>query len=259
MSAGPEPFLAVDIGNSHTVIGLFSGAQLRCTWRIASRRDATHDELEVLLRQLLGQIAQAPRGAVVASVVPSLTAPVSRALSSVTGARVLEVAPGIKTGLKIRTDSPAEVGADRIVNALAAIEIYGPPAIVVDLGTATTLDIVSVDGEYLGGVICPGPQLSAEALSARTARLPRIDLCRPARVVGRNTVDAMRSGIVVGHAAMVEGLVSRIEQELGTKAKLILTGGLAELIAPLLPVVDAVAPDLTLQGLRLVWERNPSR
>lgn len=251
--------LAVDIGNSNMVVGLFQGEQLVHSWRLASRRENTADEIEALLGLLLGSRRAEVSHSVLASVVPALTAPMSEAIARLTGATPLEVAPGIKTGLKIRTDNPAEVGADRIVNAVAALSLFGGPAIVVDLGTATTLDVVTAAGEYLGGLICPGPQLGADALSARAARLPRIELSVPSEVVGHNTVDAMRAGVMFGHAAMVDGLVSRIQEELGIKAKIILTGGLASTVAPLLDHYDVIAPQLTLDGLRLVWDRSRSR
>ncbi len=251
--------LAVDIGNSNMVVGLFQGEQLVHSWRLASRRENTADEIEALLGLLLGSRRSEVSHSVLASVVPALTAPTSEAIARLTGAAPLEVAPGIKTGLKIRTDNPAEVGADRIVNAVAALSLFGGPAIVVDLGTATTLDVVTAAGEYLGGLICPGPQLGADALSARAARLPRIELSVPSEVVGHNTVDAMRAGVMFGHAAMVDGLVSRIQKELGIEAKIILTGGLASTVAPLLDHYDVIAPQLTLDGLRLVWDRSRSR
>ncbi|MFN7966048.1 MAG: type III pantothenate kinase [Acidobacteriota bacterium] len=251
--------LAVDIGNSNMVVGLFQGEQLVHSWRLASRRENTADEIEALLGLLLGSQRAEVSHSVLASVVPALTAPTSEAIARLTGSPPLEVAPGIKTGLKIRTDNPAEVGADRIVNAVAALSLFGGPAIVVDLGTATTLDVVTAAGEYLGGLICPGPQLGADALSTRAARLPRVELSVPGGVVGHNTVDAMRAGVMFGHAAMVDGLVSKIQEELGIKAKIILTGGLASTVAPLLDHYDVIAPQLTLDGLRLVWDRSRSR
>jgi type III pantothenate kinase len=251
--------LAVDIGNSNIVVGLFQGERLVHSWRLTSRRENTADEIEVLLGLLLGNQRAEATHAIVASVVPALTAPTIEAISRLTGATPLEIAPGVKTGLKIRTDNPAEVGADRIVNAVAALSLFGGPIVVVDLGTATTLDVVTAAGEYLGGLICPGPQLGADALSTRAARLPRIELTVPPEVIGRNTVDAMRAGVLYGHAAMVDGLVARIQTELGMKTKVILTGGLAATVAPLLTHYDAIAPQLTLDGLRLVWERSKTR
>lgn len=251
--------LAVDVGNSHTVIGLYDGESLVRHWRMASRREATVDEVEVLLRQFLGSWCDKVRDAIVASVVPILTSIMIDALARLTGVTPLDVAPGIKTGLRIRTDNPQELGADRIVNAVAALAVYGGPAVIVDLGTATTLDVVTADGDYLGGIICPGPQLGADALSVRAARLPRVELSVPPKVVGRNTVDSMRSGVLHGHAAMIDGLIRRIETELGEQVKVILTGGMSATIAPLLERLDEVSEQLTLDGLKLIHQRNRAR
>ncbi|MBP7148011.1 MAG: type III pantothenate kinase [Acidobacteria bacterium] len=251
--------LVVDIGNTNIAAGLYEGERLVDSWRLSSRRDTTADESVVILRSLLGDAAGRVRGGIVGSVVPQLTRQILDAVQRVAGIAALEVAPGIRTGLKIRTDIPQEVGADRIVNAVAAHHRHGGPAVVVDLGTATTLDVVTADCDYLGGIICPGPQLGAEALALRTARLPRVDLTLPPRVIGRNTMDSVRSGLMYGHAAMVDGLVERIEKELGQPAKVILTGGLAGTIAPQLRHAHAIEPDLTLEGLRLIYTRNAPR
>ena len=248
--------LAIDVGNTHVVIGLFDREHLVHSWRVSSRREMTADELLVLFAGLLGGNVHRIDDAVVGSVVPPLTASLLEALAKLTGARPLEVAPGVKTGLKIRMDNPQEVGADRILNAVAANARYEGPTIVVDFGTATTLDVVTADAEYLGGIITPGPRLGAEALSLRAARLPRVDLSVPPRVLGRNSIDAIRSGLLHGHAAMIDGLVKRIEAEVGDVRTIVVTGGLAEVIAPLMTRVDANAPDLTLEGLRLVHARN---
>ncbi|RMF75222.1 MAG: type III pantothenate kinase [Acidobacteria bacterium] len=248
--------LAIDVGNTHVVIGLFDGERLLRSWRISSRREMTADELLVLFAGLLGEHVDGIDDAVVGSVVPPLTASLVEALHALTGSSPLEVAPGVRTGLRIRADNPQEVGADRILNAVAAHARHSGPVIIVDFGTATTLDVVTPDAEYLGGIITPGPRLGAEALSLRAARLPRVDLSVPARVVGRNSVDAIRSGLLHGHAAMVDGLVRRIEAEVGPARTVVVTGGLADVIAPLMERVDANEPDLTLEGLRLVHARN---
>lgn len=250
--------LAVDIGNTQIVVGVFDGAHLAASWRLSSRREATSDEIIVLLGGLLGEQKTRVSGAVVGSVVPPLTSAMLGALRHLAGGRVepLDVAPGVRTGLKIRMDNPQEVGADRILNAVAAHERHTCPAVVVDFGTATTLDVVTADAEYLGGIITPGPGLGAEALSVRAARLPRVDLSVPPRVIGRNSIDAIRSGLLYGHAAMVDGLVARIEAEVGNSLAVIATGGLAPVIAPLMKRVDTIDADLTLHGLRIVYDRN---
>lgn len=251
--------LAVDIGNTNIVVGVFDEERLVHSWRLSTRREMTADELQVMFRSLIGEGLDGFRDAIVSSVVPPLTAPVIEAIQKLCGVTPLEVEPGIKTGLRIRYDNPQEVGADRILNAVAARARHAGALIVIDFGTATTLDVVTAGGDYLGGVICPGPRLSAEALSARAARLPRVDLQAPPHVVGRNTVDSIRSGLLHGHAAMIDGLVRRIEAELGSKTTVIATGGLAPVIGPLMDRLDALDPDLTLEGLRLLYARNRAR
>ncbi len=251
--------LVVDIGNTQIVAGVFAGRTLRGSWRLSSRREMTADEFAVLLRGALAEAATEIEAAVMASVVPPLTEEGRRALQRLVGSEPLLVVPGIRTGLKIRTDSPQEVGADRIVNAVAALERYGGPAVIVDFGTATTLDVVTADGEYLGGVITAGARVGIDALSVRAARLPRVDLALPPRVIGRNTMDSIRSGALHGHAAMVDGLVERIEEELGSAVTIVATGGTAGIIAPLMKRVDHIDPHLTLEGLRLLFERNSPR
>jgi type III pantothenate kinase len=213
----------------------------------------------VFLAGLLGDQVSGVRDGVVASVVPPLTAQVTETLHAMLDRDPLLVAPGIKTGLRLRMDYPQEVGADRIANAVAAQARHGGPTVVVDFGTATTLDIVTAVGDYLGGIITPGPQLGADALSARAARLPRVDLAVPSKVIGRNTIDSVRSGVVYGHAAMIDGLVRRVEQELGQEVRIVVTGGTAPLISPLMSRVDGIDLDLTLEGLRLIYERNRTR
>jgi type III pantothenate kinase len=251
--------LVVDIGNTNIVIGLYGEQGLIHAWRLSSRRDVTADEFGVFLSGLLQDRASRVRDGVVASVVPPVTSQVVDAIKGMLGAEPLLVAPGIKTGLRLRMDYPQEVGADRIANAVAALGRYGGPTVVVDFGTATTLDVVTAEGDYLGGIITPGPQLGADALSARAARLPRVDLAVPPRVIGRNTIDSLRSGVVYGHAAMIDGLVRRVERELDEPVRIIATGGTATLISPLMDRVDGVDLDLTLEGLRLIHERNRPR
>lgn len=251
--------LVVDIGNTNIVIGLYREADLVHSWRLSSRRDVTADEYRVFLAGLLGEQARQVRDGVVASVVPPLTSQVVDTMREMLGREPLVVAPGIRTGLRLKMDYPQEVGADRIANAVAAQARYGGPDVVVDFGTATTLDVVTADGDYLGGIITPGPQLGADALSARAARLPRIDLAVPPRVIGRNTIDSLRSGIVYGHAAMVDGLIRRVEHDLEEHVRVIVTGGAAPLISPLMERVDEFDLDLTMEGLRLIHERNRAR
>jgi len=251
--------LAIDIGNTQTVIGVFDGAALRANWRVATRRDATADEIGVQLRALFEQASLEPAtidAGIVSSVVPDLNGPYSEAGRRHLGTVPMFVGPGIKTGMPILYDNPHEVGADRIVNALAAKELHGAPVIVLDFGTATTFDVVSPGGEYLGGVIAPGLGSSAEALFAKAARLHRVDVRRPPRVIGRNTEQSLQAGLFHGYVALVEGLVSRIRAELGCEAPVVATGGLAVVFENEMPFLHASDPGLTLEGLRRIWERN---
>ncbi len=255
--------LAIDIGNTNIVLGVFSGKRIARSWRLATARDRTADELGLMVADLLDRARIKPSnidGVVLASVVPQLTGPMMDMCRRYLGAEPLNLEPGVTTGMPILYDNPAEVGADRIVNGIAAYEKYGrrrrEPLIVVDFGTATTFDAITAKGEYLGGVICPGIGISADALFQRAARLPRIDVRRPPNVIGRTTVTSMQSGLFFGYVGMVEGLVHRLRTELGGRAYCVATGGLADVIAPETHVVDAVDRDLTLDGLRLLWERN---
>lgn len=257
--------LAIDVGNSNIVLGVFDGETLVQSWRLQTLRDRTSDELGLLVDGLFAhsRIERVQvRGVILGSVVPPLTSTMLTMADRYFGVEALNVEPAVNTGMPILYDNPAEVGADRIVNGVAAWERFGrkaqQPMIVVDFGTATTLDAVTAKGEYLGGAICPGVQISADALFQRAARLPRIDVRKPARIVGRTTVGAMESGLFYGYVGMVEGLVRRMTAELGGKAVCIATGGLADVIAPETPLIQHVDPDLTLHGLRLVWERNQS-
>jgi type III pantothenate kinase len=255
--------LAIDVGNTNIVLGVFEGTTLMHGWRLATMRERTADEMGLLVSELLERAGIKPAavdGVVMASVVPPLTASVIDMSERYLGARPLNLEPGVNTGMPVLYDNPAEVGADRIVNSIAAYELYGRsrqvPLIVVDFGTATTFDAVSAAGEYLGGVICPGIQISADALFQRAARLPRIDVRKPPHVIGKTTVSSMQSGLFFGYVGMVEGLVHRMRVELGGKAFCLATGGLAETIAPETASIEAVDRDLTLTGLRMVWERN---
>jgi type III pantothenate kinase len=255
--------LAVDVGNTQTVVGVFRGEELRHHWRVATRPERTADEWALLLGGFLEQegmsFSREITGVAVASVVPDQTQALREMVARYFHFRPVVVEPGVRTGMPILTDNPKEVGADRIVNALAAYAKYGGPCIVVDFGTATTYDCVSERGEYLGGAIAPGVQVSAAGLFAAAARLPRPEVSAPRSAIGRNTVDALRSGLVLGTAAEVDGMVERMQKELGGHAVVVATGGLAELIVPLCARVDHHEPWLTLEGLRLVFERNPPR
>jgi type III pantothenate kinase len=255
--------LAIDIGNTNIVIGVFDRLELRHSWRLTTARDRTSDELGLMVTQLLdrdGLVLSSIDGVVMASVVPPLTATMIDMCRRYLGREPLNLEPGVETGMPILYEHPAEVGADRIVNGIAAYEAYGrprrQPLIVVDFGTATTFDAISAAGEYLGGVICPGIGISADALFQRAAKLPRVDVRKPPNVIGRTTVTSMQSGLFFGYVGLVEGLVYRLRAELGGSAYCVATGGLAEVISPETDVVDAVDRDLTLQGLRLLWERN---
>jgi len=254
--------LAIDIGNTNIVLGVFEGRALGRSWRLATARERTGDELGLMITDLLDRAGIKPAaidGVVMASVVPQLTGPMIDMSLRYLGLTPVNVDADTDIGMPNLYAHPAEVGADRLVNGLAAWERYGReravPLIVVDFGTATTFDAISARGEYLGGVICPGVQISADALFQRAARLPRVDVRKPASVIGRTTVTSMQSGLFFGYVAMVEGLVHRLRSELGGTAFCVATGGLADVISPETDVVDAVDRDLTLQGLRMVWER----
>ncbi|MGH9488352.1 MAG: type III pantothenate kinase [Terriglobales bacterium] len=251
--------LALDIGNSNTVIGLFAGVRLQASWRLTTARHQTADEFALALGGLLSTHALAPEritGAIVASVVPPLDAMVRTALRRQFQLEPLFVGPGLKTGMAVHYDSPADVGADRIANAVAGFAAHGGPLIIVDFGTATTLDVVSAKGEYCGGVICPGLAISAEALFARTARLQRVEIRDPGRLIGSTTVGSIQSGLYYGYLSLVDGLIERLRAELGPETKAIATGGLAPLIISGSRHLHACEETLTLDGLRLLWERN---
>jgi type III pantothenate kinase len=252
--------LAIDIGNTNTVIGLYRDETLAAHWRITTDRERMADEYAMLLRAFFDHAGHSWRevsGAIIASVVPPLTGAWEELCQRYLGLRPLVVGRGINVGVRLLMDNPAEVGADRIVNTLAAYRRYGGPCIVVDFGTATTFDIVSSMGDYLGGAIAPGLGISAEALTSRTAKLPRVELTPPPHAIGKNTIHAMQSGIVLGYVGLVEGLVKRIQAEIPDgPAKVIATGGLGEVVARLTPVIEVVDPSLTLDGLRMIYEMN---
>ncbi len=251
--------LVIDVGNTNIVYGLFEGAELEHQFRVESGRGRTADEYAVVLRQLCEMHGVQPSqvdAAIIASVVPSLTDPMSELVKRAFGKEPKIVGPGIRTGMAILYENPREVGADRIVNAVAAYEQAKGAVIVVDFGTATTFDCVTPKGEYLGGVIAPGIQISADALFARAAKLPKVEIAQPPKVVGKNTVHSMQSGIVFGYVGLVDGVVERLLAELGHGCAVIATGGLSSLIAPLSKTIQSVDPNLTLTGLRLLHERN---
>ena len=251
--------LAVDIGNTITTLGVFEDEALKATWHTATVIHRTADEHAILLLNLLynqGLDAHDIQEVVLCSVVPPLTSIYEEMFQRHLNISPLIVAAGVKTGVRICMDNPKEVGADRIVDAAAAHHLYGGPVIIVDLGTGTTFDTVSESGDYLGGAIAPGMGVAAEAMFQRATMLPHVELARPGHVIGTNTIDAMKSGIVFGYVALVEGMVARIQKELGTKTKVVATGGYAELIAKETKVIDEVNPDLTLIGLRLVYQMN---
>lgn len=251
--------LTIDIGNTNLTLGLYEDDTLGAHWRLATDHNRMPDEygLQFLgLLQNAGKTIQDIKGISLASVVPPLTGRVVQACREYLKQEPLVVDAGIKTGIKIRYEDPKAVGADRVCDAVAVMKLYGGPACVVDFGTATTFNAITKDGEYLGGAITAGINLAAEALYTRAAKLPRIDLQVPPSVIGRNTIHAMQSGLLFGYVSMVEGMVSRFRAELGNDMKVVATGGLAEVVAKETKVIDIIAPWLTLEGLRLIWEIN---
>jgi type III pantothenate kinase len=248
--------LTIDVGNTNTVIGCFDGADLVDSWRIKSDARATADEIALLLRGLLVDQPR-PAGIAACSTVPAVQHELRQVLSRYyPDVPAVIVEPGVRTGVPILYDNPREVGADRIVNALAAFTLYGGPAIVVDFGTSTNFDVVSSRGEFLGGALAPGIELSVDALAARAARLLKVELVQPRSVIGKSTVEALQSGIIFGFAGQIDGLVRRIAAELDGTPTVIATGGLASLVLDEAETINVHEPDLTLIGLRLVFERN---
>lgn len=251
--------LAIDIGNTNIVLGVYREEELVACWRLATDVHKMADEYAVLLNSLFsheGLSKSEIKGSAISCVVPPLLPIFQDLCREHLQVEPLVVEPGIKTGVRILMDNPRELGADRIVNAIAARRLYGTPAIVIDFGTPTTFDVISREGDYLGGAIAPGISISAEALYRQAAQLPRIELAVPKKVIGKNTVAAMQSGVLFGCVALVEGMVERIEEELGEEAKIIATGGLAEVIARETSTIQVVNPNLTLEGLRLIYEMN---
>lgn len=251
--------LVIDVGNTNIGLGVFAGPRLLASWRLSTVASRTVDEYGLLLRGLLTGAPAAPGdidAVMAASVVPSLDSALRTALERIFGLTPLFVGPGLKTGMPVNYEPPADVGADRIVNAIAAYERYGGPVVVVDFGTATTFDVVSQRGEYEGGIIVPGVAISAEALFTRTARLPRVEIRPPAQLVGTTTVSSIQSGLYYGYLAMVDGLLERLLAETGEKTALVATGGWAEALIPQSRFLREYDPHLTLEGLRLLWEKN---
>ena len=256
--------LVMDVGNSHTVVGLYDGGALRAHWRIVTASNRTSDELRVLVMMLLQQenvTADAVTACCVSSVVPQTNMAIQQMCAEGlgvkgSGVKPLMIEPGIKTGLKIQTENPKEVGADRIVNAVAAIEEYDGPFIIIDFGTATTFDYITENAEYKGGIILPGIQVSADALFQRCAKLPKVEIAVPERVIGRNTVDSIRSGLTYGYADMVSGLVRRMSNEMESAPTVIATGGLADVMSTVTDCFDVVDPLLALKGLAAIYLKN---
>jgi type III pantothenate kinase len=246
--------LAIDVGNTQTVFGLFEGEELREHWRVATERNRSGDELGALYGNFL-DLSQID-GVALASTVPQLYRAYEEFAKEYVKAELLELGPGVRTGVPVRYDDPREVGPDRIANAVAAVARYGSPCIVVDFGTSTNFDVVSPEGEYVGGVLAPGIEVSMDALFARAARLFRVEFVEPPSVIAKTTAAALQSGLVYGFAGQVDEIVRRIRGELGVDAATVATGGLAELIVPHAATLDRIDQDLTLDGLRRIWALN---
>ncbi len=251
--------LVFDIGNTNTVVGVFKDDKLLADWRLATDRLKTVDEYGIFVKSLFSEAGLDYRkveSAIISSVVPPVTGLFAGMIAKYFGVQTMEVGPGVKTGLVIKYENPREVGADRVVNAVAGIQLYGPPLIIIDFGTATTFCAIGSQGEYLGGSIAPGLGITSEALFIRTAKLPRVEIIRPKTVIGKNTVNSIQSGLFFGYIGLVESLITRIKAEMQCAPLVLATGGLAELIAGDTKMIDRINPYLTLEGLRLIYEMN---
>jgi type III pantothenate kinase len=256
-----ELLLALDVGNTNTVVGLFAGDELQGHWRLTTQADRTADEIGMWLRQLLQWEQVAPTdliGVAVSSVVPPMDPRLREGVRRYLGLTPFFVEPGIKTGMPLRVDAPQELGADRLCDAVAAFAEHGGPCVVIDFGTAVTWEVVSAEGVYIGGVIAPGPGITAEALGGKTAKLPQVAMAPPPRVIGKGTIDSIQSGLFYGYLGLIQGVTRRIVDEVGD-AKVIATGGFAPIFAEHAPIIETVESDLTLHGLRLLWEKNKDR
>ena len=251
--------LAIDIGNTNVVLGVFDKEKLVENWRVGTNTQITPDEYALIFKDLFGFVGlefKQITGVIISTVVPPLLPVMTEMSHKYFRLEPMVVTHEIKTGIKMRYDNPKEVGADRIVNAAAAYKLYGGPIIIVDFGTATTFCAVTKSGEYLGGAIAPGVKISAEALFQRASKLPRVELAKPPKVIGADTISSMQSGIIYGYAGLVDGIVERMKKELSMEAKVVATGGLAELVSPETKTIQEIKPHLTLEGLRLVYEIN---